>query len=342
MTDTSRYKNICIFGAGAVGATLAARLASAPGLQDRTISVVARGAHLAAIREGGIRLYDIGASDPIVAPVEATDKAAELGPQDVVFVTLKGHQLSAASDDIASLLKPGGRVVMIQNGIPWWYFHADKASGHEGFAIEALDPGEHIRRTIGPERVIGGVIYQGAQVRQPGHVHLASDGVLYLGEPSGAMSEDLLSITALVDATAWTATATPRIRDAMWEKLQGNAAINPLNALTRASMADIVHGPVSPLARQIMQEVQTVAEALGARLPASVDAKMESSGLRNTVKTSMLQDVEQGRRLEIAPLTLGVTLLGRIAGVPTPANDTVLALISELDRSLALARGEKI
>ncbi len=329
-------KAICIFGAGAIGGALAARLATAQALSGATISVVARGAHLQAIRDGGIHLWAADSTEPLVGKVHATDTPADLGKQDLVVVTLKGHQLAAAADDIADLLKPGGRVVMIQNGIPWWYFHGDTASGLEGKRLDALDPDGRIWEAIGPERVIGGVIYQGAQMSEPGHIRLSGFGLLHIGEPTGALSDDLWEITALLQASGWTVKPTDRIRDEIWLKLQGNAAFNPISALTRTTVAAMLSDAgLLDLTRRVMTEVRDVAEALGCRISLTIDERLDHSRALGAARTSMLQDVEQGRRLEVTPLTRAVSLLGNLAGVPTPANDIILALVSELDRALA-------
>lgn len=330
---SAHFRNICIFGAGAIGGALAVRLATR--LTGATISAIARGAHLQAIREHGLHLHEHGGSEPLVAKVNATDTAADLPPQDLVIVTLKGHQLSAAGADIAGLLKPDGRVVMIQNGIPWWYFHGDTASGLEGRQIEALDPGGLVWQRIGPERVIGGVIYQGAQMIEPGHIRLTSSGLLHLGEPSGTLSPTLAAIADLFKASGWTIRQTGRIRDELWLKLLGNAALNPISALTRARIDEIVNGPLEPLVREIMAETKAVAERLGCQIPTTIDQRMEHTRTLGSAKTSMLQDLEQGRPLEIVPLTGAITQLARMAGVPTPANDMLLLLISQLDQSMA-------
>ncbi|MBP1857949.1 ketopantoate reductase family protein [Rhizobium herbae] len=336
---SAHFRSICIFGAGAIGGALAARLAASPALAGSTISAIARGAHLQAIRKNGLHLHEQGKTEPLVARFAATDNAADLEPQDLVIATLKGHQLTSASADIARLLKPGGRVVMIQNGIPWWYFHGDTASGLEGRQIEALDPGGIVWQRISPERVIGGVIYQGAQMIEPGHIRLTSSGLLHLGEPSGALSPALAEIAGLFQASGWTIKTTDRIRDELWLKLLGNAALNPISALTRARIDEIVDGPLETLVRKIMTETKAVSERLGCRVDTTIDQRLEHTRSLGNAKTSMLQDLEQGRPMEITPLTLAVTQLARMAGVPTPANDMLLLLISQLDQSMAQARG---
>ncbi|WP_438750684.1 ketopantoate reductase family protein [Pararhizobium sp. O133] len=337
---TTRFRNICIFGAGAIGGALAARFAASPALAGSTISAIARGAHLRAIRENGLHLHAPGKTEPLIAKFAATDTVADLPPQDLVIVTLKGHQLSAASADIARLLKRDGRVVMIQNGIPWWYFHGDTASGLEGRQIEALDPGGLIWQRIGPERVIGGVIYQGAQMIEPGHIRLTSTGLLHLGEPSGTLPPALTEIADLFKASGWTIKPTDRIRDELWLKLLGNAALNPISALTRARINEIVDGPLESLVRTIMIETKTVAERLGCHVNSTIDQRLEHTRTLGGAKTSMLQDLEQGRSMEIMPLTRAITQLARMADVPTPTNDMLLLLISQLDQSMAQARAD--
>jgi len=341
-TKPGQFRSICIFGAGAIGGALAARLASSPMLKGATITAIARGTHLNAIRDKGLHLHEPGKTEPLVARFAAIGNAGELEPQDLVIVTLKGHQLTAASADIARLLKPDSRVVMIQNGIPWWYFHGDRASGLEGRKVEALDPDGLIWQRIGPQRVIAGVIYQGAQMLEPGHIRLTSGGLLHLGEPSGAISPELTAIADLLQASGWTIKTTDRIRDEIWSKFLGNAAFNPISALTRARISEIMDGPAVDLVKQVMTEVHSVAGKLGCHVRETVEEKLEHGRGLGNAKTSMLQDLEQGRPMEITPLTRAVTLLGRMAGVPTPANDMLLSLILQLDASMAKARAQEI
>lgn len=322
------FHRICIFGAGAIGGGLAARLAQLPGTQ---VSVIARGPHLAAIRARGLRL-EIGAEEVIEASVTATDRAADLGVQDLVFVTLKGHQLPGALDELLTLIGPETRLVFVQNGIPWWYFHADTASGHAETQLEELDPAGRIWAAIDPARVIGGVVYQGASMKAPGTLAFPQMGRYLFGTPSGAMTPDLEAVAALVEAAGWSVTRSPRIRDEIWTKLQNNAAFNPLSALTRATMQDLFAEPMIGPVRAIIAEVAAVASALGARIEGSPEERVAKAGGVGRQKTSMLQDVELGRRLEFVPISRAVGQMGRLAGVPTPVNDTVTAMITQLDR----------
>jgi 2-dehydropantoate 2-reductase len=325
-------KTVCIYGAGALGGAFATKIASA--FQDKIeVSVIARGAQLAAIRENGLRIvYDDPTLPPISARVTATDDPTTLPPQDLVITGLKGHQLTAAADGIAALTKDGTRVMMILNGIPWWYFHQDKDSAFSGRQLPEIDPDGRLWQAIGPERVIGCVAYQGAEVIEPGCTKLNGNGHFFLGEPSGENSADLQALAALLAQANLDIRPTARIRDEIWAKLRGNAAFNPISALTRALMIDLMANPdLAQMVRKIMNEVQAVGTALGCRFQRSADEQFASANGFGRVKTSMLQDLTAGKALEIVPLNGMVVALGRLAGVPTPVCETILALTQQLD-----------
>jgi len=325
-------KSICIYGAGALGGAIAVKLASHVG-NDAIISVVVRGAHLDAIRDNGLSLREAGAERPLNVRLTATDDPRTLPPQDLVITGLKGHQLAPAAEGIAGLLKEGTRVVMILNGIPWWYFHRDIQSRHAELQFDELDPGGRLWRLIGPERVIGCVAYQGAEVIYPGEIQLANNGRFVLGEPSGEMSADLKAIAAVLTDAGLNITTTAVIRDEIWSKLMGNTAFNPISALTRALMTDIMADPaLSTTVGKVMNEVRAVGEALGARFSMTVEQRLEQSRHIGAVRTSMLQDLIGGKALEITPLVGMVVALGRLSAVPTPVSETILALVTQLDR----------
>ncbi|PZM17274.1 ketopantoate reductase family protein [Rhizobium tubonense] len=330
------FKNICIYGAGALGGSIAAKLAT--GLKGQAdVSVVARGAHLASIREHGLRVWEAGASGPVEARVIATDDPSELPRQDLVITGLKGHQLAAAASGMATLLHPGTRVVMILNGIPWWYFHRDRQSSYAETQFEELDPGGALWRQLGPERVIGCVAYQGAEVINPGEIKLSNNGRYVLGEPSDEHSTDIEAISALLTQAGLNITISPNIRNEIWNKLLGNAAFNPISALTRALMSEIMVDPgLSKMVAQVMNEVKAVGEALGARFALSIEERVEQSKAIGPVRTSMLQDLLAGKSLEITPLVGMVVSLGRLAGIATPTSETILALVTQLDRQTQL------
>jgi 2-dehydropantoate 2-reductase len=330
---------ICVFGAGAIGGVVAARLGAAAsrGGKDE-ISVVARGAHLAAIKAHGLRLVDNQGTDQTVA-LAASDDPTTLGAQDLVIVTLKGHQLTASASGIAALLGPKTRVVMVLNGVPWWYFHGIEGA-HRDRQLPALDPDGALWTGIGPARVIGCVAYCSATVEAPGVVRQSGGRYFALGEPTGATTDDLARVSRLFEAARLGPNATPRIRDEIWAKLTYNAALNPVSALTGGRAREMAHDPaVAEIIRRVMKEVQAVGKALGARVDADVDALVEDAKGMGAIKSSMLQDLERGRPLEVDGIVRAVASLGRLAGVPTPTLETVLGLVSLRGR-LAAAGGE--
>jgi 2-dehydropantoate 2-reductase len=330
-----KIQTLCVFGAGAIGGTLAARLATAPALSGARVSVVARGAHLEAIRQNGLRLRTEKEGKPIVARVAASADPGDLGPQDLVISTLKGHQLPAAATSFAPLLKPTTRLLIIQNGIPFWYFHGDVEPQYKDRRIPALDPGDKLWDGIGPERILGGVVYQPAEIVAPGEVKATGPGHLVIGEPNGAMSDDLKDVSALLETAGWTIVQTPRIRDEIWRKLIGNASFNPISALTRATVTEMADDPlVADVIRRVMEDVIAVAKGLGAEVTVTAEQRVVMSRGLGPVRSSMLQDVLAGRALELTPLVRAVSLLGAMIGVPTPTLDLIYALTRRLDESV--------
>ena len=268
MAHDDRFASVCVYGAGALGGALAARLATADALTGTRVSVVARGAHLAAIRRSGLRLAAAGAGDTLTAQVAASDDPTAFGPQDLVLSTLKGHQLPAAAPGLAALLGPRTRVVMVLNGIPWWYAHRDPGRHSGGGTLAMLDPDGALHRLVGPDRVIGCVAYSGAEVPRPGEVLLTVDRPFILGEPSGEATPDLDRVAALFRAAGFAAETTGRIREAIWSKLMGNSSFNPISTLARARMSDIVgDAGLIDVARRIMAEVRAVGTAVGRPRP---------------------------------------------------------------------------
>jgi 2-dehydropantoate 2-reductase len=326
-------RNICVYGAGALGGAFAAKIAAGMG-SEANVSVIARGAHLAAIREQGLHVvYSDNSLPPLSAKVTATDDPFDLPAQDLVITGLKGHQLAGAAEGLAHLLKEGTRVVMILNGVPWWYFHQDTESGFAERQLPELDPQEKLWTLVGPDRVIGCVAYQGAEVVEPGKISLSNNGRFFLGEPSGQMSGDLDAIAALLRRAELEIIATNRIRDEIWTKLRGNAAFNPISALTRALMVDVMADPsLARMVGQVMNEAQSVGQSLGCRFAVTADEHLAKTQSYGPVRTSMLQDLLAGKPLEIVPLTGMVVALGQLTQVPTPVCDTVLALTMQLDR----------
>lgn len=319
---------LCVFGAGAIGGYLAVRLANA----GEEVSVVARGPHLAAIKEHGLRLRIDGEEER--AEVRATDDASELGPQDYVVVTLKAHSVPGVVDAMSPLFGPDTCFVTAMNGVPYWYFHG--LEGFEGRRVEAVDPGGKVSEAIPPEKALGCVVYPACEVPEPGVVEHMSGDRFTLGEPDGSKSERAQALSKALIGAGFKAPVRPRIRDEIWVKLWGNLAFNPLSALTHQTL-DVLstQEDLRAVARAMMVEGQAVAEALGVRFSIDVDKRIEGAAKVGEHKTSMLQDLERGRPMEIDALVAAVSELGDAADVPTPTIDLVLALV----RARAAAAG---
>ncbi len=311
---------IAIFGAGAIGGYIAAKLAAA----GHEVSVVARGAHLQAMRERGLLLDDCGTLETL--RLKATDRAEELGPQELVVIAAKAHALSAAAPAIASLIGAETVLLPAQNGIPWWFPY--RAGGHlEGRRIAAADPDGTLTTRLDPARVIGCVVYMAAAVPEPGRVRRFGGNLLILGEPDGSTSPRLTRLAALFTAAGIKIETTQRIRDAVWMKLWGNVAFNPVSVLTGAKMTRMADDPgVLAVLRAAMLECQAVAERLGARFDRDVEARIADARHVGDFKTSMLQDFEAGRPVEIEPLVGAVIELGRDVGVAMPMLEAIGAL----------------
>ncbi|MER9299587.1 2-dehydropantoate 2-reductase [Mesorhizobium sp. M0621] len=321
---------ITIFGAGAIGGYLAAKLAMA-GRTD--LSIVARGAHLEAIKANGLRLIEDGRE--ISVPVRAAAKAEELGAQDYVVLALKAHSLTSALDQIAPLLGDHTSVVTMQNGVPWWYFHG-VGGPLEGTRLSAVDPGGAIWQRIGPERVIGSVVYPAVEVDAPGLIRHVEGKRFSLGELSGERSERVTLLAEEMVKAGLQVPVRDDIRSEIWVKLWGNLSFNPISALTGSTLAAIVADDgTRTLARTMMLEAQAIGESLGVRFPIAVDRRIKGAGDVGEHKTSMLQDLERGRPMEIDALVAAVQELGRLTDKPTPTIDAVLALV----RRLAVERG---
>lgn len=321
---------ITVFGAGAIGGYLAAKLAIAGNVE---LSIVARGAHLEAIKADGLRLIE-GVAET-VARVKAAARAEELGAQDYVVLALKAHSLAPALGEIAPLLGEGTAVVTMQNGVPWWYFH--KAGGAlEGTRLDAVDPDGRVWEGITPRRVIGSVVYPAVEVDAPGLIRHIEGTRFSLGEPSGEKTDRVLRLAKEFVAAGLQAPVREDIRSEIWVKLWGNLSFNPISALTGSTLAAIVADEdTRAIARAMMLEAQAIGERLGVRFLIPVDRRIKGAGDVGEHKTSMLQDLERGRPMEIDALVTAVQELGRLTGLPTPTIDSVLALV----RRLAIERG---
>ena len=313
---------ICIFGAGAIGGYMGAKLAQA----GADVSLVARGPHLAAMRENGLRLIEDDGETTV--KVSASDNAADLGPQDYVIVTLKAHSVPPIVPKMQPLIGDATTIVSGVNGVPWWYFH--KIGGPlEGTRLQTVDPGNAQWDGFGPDRVLGCVVYPAAEVIAPGVVKHIEGNRFSLGEPDGSKSERALALSAALSAAGLKAPVRPKIRDEIWVKLWGNLSFNPISALTHATLDVLCTDPgTREVARHMMLEAQTIAEKLGVKFPVDVDRRIQGGADVGAHRTSMLQDLDQGRPMEIDALVGSVKELGRITQTPTPTIDTVLSLIA--------------
>jgi 2-dehydropantoate 2-reductase len=314
---------IAIYGAGAIGGYLGALLADA-GAQ---VTLIARGPHLAAIREKGLALEMDGRTT--VRRIEATDDAAEAGRQDHVIVALKAHSVPAVVDAMQPLLGPETAIVTAVNGVPWWYFHGLEGPWKDR-RLESVDPGGRQWQMIGPERAIGCVVYPACDVPEPGLVRHIEGDRFVLGEPSGEKSERVLALAEIMRQAGFKTPVKPNIRDEIWIKLWGNLCFNPVSALTGATLEQIGTDPgTRAVCRAMMLEAQAIGQKLGVRFAIDVEKRMDGAVAVGAHKTSMLQDFEKGRPMEIDALVTVVAELGRIVGEPTPAIDMVLALVQQ-------------
>ena len=317
---------ICIYGAGAIGGYVGAMLSRA----GADVSLIARGPHLAAIRENGLRLKS--AEDDFTVHPRATDDPSELGPQDYVLLTLKAHGVRAVADAMQPLLGPDTTVVTAQNGIPWWYFY--KHGGPlDGRRLESVDPGGRLWELIPPERCLGCVVYPSAEIEAPGRVRHGYGNRFMLGEPDGSKSERAQALSKLLNGSGLKAPVRPKIRDDIWVKLWGNLSFNPVSALTGGTLAEIAHDPgTHALVAGRKTEAEAVGEALGVKFGVDVETRIGWAADLGAHKTSMLQDLERGRPMEIEALVGVVSELGRLAERPTPLIDAVLALVRQRAR----------
>jgi 2-dehydropantoate 2-reductase len=313
---------ICVFGAGAIGGLIAARLAARG---EAEVTVIARGPHLAAMQADGLRLQSGG--DEIVTRPRCVASAEEAGPQDYVLVTLKAHALPGAAAQMQPLLGPETAIVSAVNGVPWWYFHG-MGGPHEGRVVESVDPGGVVSRLLPPARAIGCIVYPAAEVIAPGVVAHTYGDRLSLGEPDGSRSPRAQRLAEALIAAGFKAPVRPRIRDELWVKLWGNLAFNPISALTTATLDVLIADPGQRgVARAMMLEAQRVAEALGIRFAIDVDRRIAGAAEVGAHKTSMLQDLERGRPMEIEALLGAVVELADLVGEAAPTCRTVLALV---------------
>jgi 2-dehydropantoate 2-reductase len=306
-----------IAGAGAIGAYIGARMAQA----GFDVTLFARGPHLRAMQERGVQVKSIE-GDFVARPAIASS-LEEVGPVDVVFLGVKAHGLPQLAPQLRPVLGPHTTVVSTQNGIPWWYFQGFGGEW-EGLRLERVDPGGVISSAIEPRRVVGSIVYFSTEIPSPGVIQHIEGNRISLGEPDGSRSDRCRRIAEALIASVLRCPVTTRIRHEIWVKVLGNASFNPVSALTRATLVQMVHDPgVSSVIRNIMQEVEAVSRKLGMELPVSIEQRMAGAEKVGEHKTSMLQDLEAGRPMELEALVGAVVELGERVGLPMTCTRTV-------------------
>ena len=325
---------ICIFGAGAIGGYMGVKLAQA----GADVSLVARGPHLAAMQNKGLTLIEEG-SPPQTVTVNASDNPADLGVQDYVIITLKAHSVPPIVPKVQPLIGQDTTIVSGVNGVPWWYFHKI-GTDLEGTRLQTVDPGNAQWDGFGPDRVLGCVVYPAAEVSEPGTIKHIEGNRFSLGEPDGTKSDRALALSKALSAAGLKAPVRPRLRDEIWVKLWGNLSFNPISVLTHATL-DVLctDDGTRAVARNMMLEAQQIAEKMGVKFPIDVERRIDGGAAVGAHRTSMLQDLDQGRPMEIDALVGSVQELGRITDTPTPTIDSVLALTQLRARSAGLYGG---
>ena len=321
---------ICIYGAGAIGGYIGVMLKRA----GADVSVIARGSHLEAIKQNGLKLQI--KDEELSAEMPASSNPADLGPQDYVIVALKAHQAWEVAREMAPLLGPSTAVVTAQNGLPWWYFYGIEGQ-YANRRIESVDPGGRQWDAIGPARVIGCTVYPATEVIAPGVVKHIDGDKFGLGEPNRAKTERTEKLSALFSSAGLKAPILPEIRNDIWLKLWDNLCFNPISALTRATL-DIVatDAGTRALSRNMMLEAERIGRRIGVHFRVDVERRINGAARVGAHRTSMLQDLERGRPLELDAMLTSVQELGRLVELETPHIDAVLALAQQLGRTMGL------
>jgi 2-dehydropantoate 2-reductase len=310
---------IVIAGAGAIGGYIGARLSKA----GADVVLHARGPHLQAMQTRGLQVRS--PDGDFEARPQATGDLASIGRADVVFLGVKAHSLTALAPSLAPLLGPDTVVVSTQNGIPWWYFQ-HLGGELQGLTLERVDPGGIIANAIEPRRVVASIAYFATDIAAPGVIHHTEGNRISFGEPDGTRSDRTRAIAEALIAAGFRCPTTPRIRHEIWVKLIGNVAFNPISVLTGGTLEDLARHPeTSRVIREIMTESEAVAGRLGIELPISIDQRLAGAAKVGAHKTSMLQDYEAGRPMELEAVVGAVVELGDRLGVPMPATRTVYA-----------------
>ena len=321
---------VCIVGAGAIGGYMAVRIANA----GHNVSVIARGPHLAAIKARGMKLIE--ENDEFVAEnLTATEFVGELGPMDVVLLALKAHQIVPIVNDMSVLLGPNTVIVTLQNGIPWWYFQNFDGE-YANRVVETVDPGGLLFKSIDPDRLIGCIAYPAATISKPGVIQHIEGNRFPVGELSGMKTERVQMVSDLFTESGFKSRILDDIRSEIWLKLWGNLTFNPISALSHSTLVDICQFPLTrQLAATMMTEAQTVGERLGAHFRIPMEKRIAGAESVGKHKTSMLQDVEAGKPVEIESMLGAVIELAEVTGVQTPTLRAIYACVSLLDKTLS-------
>ena len=317
---------VAVYGAGAIGGHIGALLAKS----GVDVTLIARGPHLAAMKENGLRL--LTADDEIVVHPACTGDPAEAGVQDYIILTLKAPSVPAIAGSLAPMMNGETTVVTAMNGIPFWYFH--KAGGPwDGHRLESVDPGGRQWDGIGPGRCVGCVVWTAGEIVAPGVVHHSYGNRMALGEPDGSRSERVIRLSKAMTGAGLKAPIRDKVRNEMWMKLWGNLSFNPVSVLTHATLETLATESTSrPIVRAMMVEAEAVARRLSVTFAVDVDKRIDGARAVGAHKTSMLQDLERGRTMEIDALVGVVAEMGRLVDVPTPTIDIVLGLVIQRAR----------
>ena len=326
---------IAVIGAGAIGGYVGVKLA----LAGEDVTFIVRGANLAAIRQSGMKLVMADGTEHVARNVRATDDYAEAGPQDVVILAMKAHQVGAVANDVPQLFGPQTAVVTMQNGIPYWYFHKH-GGALEGARVSSVDPDGLIGEKIPADRVIGCVVYPASELMAPGVVRHVEGDRFPVGELDGSSSARVTRISECFGHAGFKSPVLDDVRAEIWLKLWGNLTFNPISALSHSTLVDICQFPLTrELAASMMSEAQSVAHKLGITFRVSLEKRIAGAEKVGKHKTSMLQDIEAGRPAEIDALVGSVVELGQLTGTPTPHIDTAYALVKLLARTMEEERG---
>ena len=326
---------ITIVGAGAIGGYLGAKLA----LAGETVTFIARNKNLAAINANGFKLLLPDGTVEHTTAVRAVQDPAEAGPQDVVLLTTKAHQVRDLLPGLRALFGPQTMVVTMINGVPWWYFQK-LAGPYQGQTLTSVDPDGALAAGIEVDRIIGSIVYPAAELVEPGVVKVVEGNRFTLGELDNQRTPRIEALSQSLMAAGFKAPIARDIRSELWVKLWGNLSFNPISALTHATLEDICKYPLSrDLAARMMAEARTVGEKLGVAFKVSLEQRIDGAQAVGAHKTSMLQDVEHGRALELEALVGSVVELARITETPTPTIDAIYAATSLLSTTLAKHQG---